>query len=785
LERCPSAKDDHLKTIYSQISKLIYLILLLAGGLNQFAQAQIDIKSLTNVNVENLAPLDKEQLAVDILFLMTGKTEPDRSFSPHEQVMMRSQLSDIFWSNTAFIEATPENILDDIFLNGFWFASKLGDVELAERFFDRLRVMQNSQVFKNEIFDTKLTIARARLHAVRGEFDLARGIAKSIAFKLLRTPDQKVSLQSKLELIVYPLANVLDAIQERDAAITLLKLALNKVQNNPSHGVPDELLAELILEGEIFSIYQSNKSAELEFHQARSLVDQSSLTKQLIFDLIRIVKLAENNSFQEADELLRATYQKYREADYRRVRHREINFLHFIAKVAERQTQRDWYEAWMLFGADEYLKGYKYRISEGWPISVEEKLYLADYVIDLINIEAIPTDLRFQVFQLNQELQIAYAGYRSANYSLITAADQPIQNIQESLDATTVYISILSGTKKTVTWAITKDDQMMFESPVSSSELRRKIKSIRKSIETETYSRDNPEGIYIFSNLLWAALDHFPNIETIYLTPAIEMSRLSVAALPIKQSQNTRWLIERYAIAHLPSARFVAQSTPIDNFSSNRFVGIGAPNIISPDEKSPTQSPKKNNLNLPLPLPDAYDELTELGIYFSQSTVHTGIQATEHALAESLDRKPDILSISTHSIALKTGMGRTLALLLSPSNSTDGYLTPQEIDQMSLENMKLVALSACNTSNIVETRNQEAYVGLASRFVGRGARNVLTTHWPVYSIAAKEIMLDMMRSPGKHLAAKLQKAMKNAIKSEDSRKTKPKYWAAFTLVGFN
>ena len=120
MERCPSAKDDHLKTIYSQISKLIYLILLLAGGLNQFAQAQIDIKSLTNVNVENLAPLDKEQLAGDILFLMTGKTEPDRSFSPHEQVMMRSQLSDIFWSNTAFIEATPENILDDIFLNGFW-----------------------------------------------------------------------------------------------------------------------------------------------------------------------------------------------------------------------------------------------------------------------------------------------------------------------------------------------------------------------------------------------------------------------------------------------------------------------------------------------------------------------------------------------------------------------------------------------------------------------------------------------------------------------------------------
>ena len=49
MERCPSAKDDHLKTIYSQISKTIYLVLLLAGGLNQFAQAQIDIKSLASV----------------------------------------------------------------------------------------------------------------------------------------------------------------------------------------------------------------------------------------------------------------------------------------------------------------------------------------------------------------------------------------------------------------------------------------------------------------------------------------------------------------------------------------------------------------------------------------------------------------------------------------------------------------------------------------------------------------------------------------------------------------
>ena len=306
MERCPSAKDDHLKTIYSQISRTIYLVLLLASGLNQFAQAQIDIKSLASVNVENLAPLDKERLAVDVLSLMTGKTEPDRAFSPHEQVMMRSQLSDIFWSNTAFIQATPENILDDIFLNGFWFASKLGDIELAERFFDRLRVMQNSQVFKNELFDTKLTIARARLHAIRGEFDLARGIAKSIGFKLLHTPNQKVSLQSKLELIAYPLTNVLDAIHERNGAIALLKLALNKVQNIPSHGLPDELLAELILQGEILSIYQSNKSAELEFHQARLLVDQNSLEKQLRFDLIRIIKLAENNLFREADELLRA-----------------------------------------------------------------------------------------------------------------------------------------------------------------------------------------------------------------------------------------------------------------------------------------------------------------------------------------------------------------------------------------------------------------------------------------------------------------------------------------------
>jgi CHAT domain-containing protein len=183
------------------------------------------------------------------------------------------------------------------------------------------------------------------------------------------------------------------------------------------------------------------------------------------------------------------------------------------------------------------------------------------------------------------------------------------------------------------------------------------------------------------------------------------------------------------------------------------------------------------------PLPDAEEELKELSAYFRDSSLAIGNKATESEWLRLVQTDPEVISLATHSI--QPTNSKFTGLLLNNDEDNDGIITYEEISSNQYLSAKLVILSACNTANTTEYKFQEAYKGLASGFIGAGAKNILVTHWPVYSVAAKELVTSTIYDDANTFAKRLQNSMKKLANSSNTLKSQPIYWAAFSLIGSN
>ena len=191
-------------------------------------------------------------------------------------------------------------------------------------------------------------------------------------------------------------------------------------------------------------------------------------------------------------------------------------------------------------------------------------------------------------------------------------------------------------------------------------------------------------------------------------------------------------------------------------------------------------------------LPGSRAELAALGARYPNSLVRTGAEATEDAV-----RRTDSVALSnarfvvfsTHGLMAGATVAEPGLVLTPPATATeadDGYLTASEAAQLRL-NAEFVVLSACNTAASDGRPGGEGLSGLARAFFYAGARSVLVSHWEVSDLATTALItgtfagLDAVPNDPAARARALRGAML-AVRSE-RRWGHPAYWAAFTLVG--
>lgn len=291
----------------------------------------------------------------------------------------------------------------------------------------------------------------------------------------------------------------------------------------------------------------------------------------------------------------------------------------------------------------------------------------------------------------------------------------------------------------------------------------------------------------------------------------------------------TPWLIDRYALATLPSVssleslrcHLVADPAlrspgcpPRRSAVARRegpaggrlhLAAFGAPLLTGAPTDATRGSPAADDVMgegrladvvklraLPS-LPGSKLELETLKTRYPGSLVRIGSEATEHAVraddADALSRARFVV-FSTHGLMAGSAAAEPGLVMTPPDQATeadDGYLSASEAAQLRLE-AEFVVLSACNTAASDGRPGGEGLSGLARAFFYAGARSVMVSHWEVSDAATTTLItsafadLDGRRAGDPGVRARALQAGIRAVRAE-RRWAHPAYWAAFTLVG--
>jgi len=291
----------------------------------------------------------------------------------------------------------------------------------------------------------------------------------------------------------------------------------------------------------------------------------------------------------------------------------------------------------------------------------------------------------------------------------------------------------------------------------------------------------------------------------------------------------TPWLIDRYALASLPSVSSlealrchlvadpalrspgcparagVTERRAEATGARLQLAAFGAPLLTGVPVDATRGSPAADDVMgegrladvgklraLPY-LPGSKLELEALKSRYPEALVRIGSEATEHAV-RAVDTEPlsraRFVVFSTHGLMAGSAAAEPGLVMTPPDEATeadDGYLSASEAAQLRLS-AEFVVLSACNTAASDGRPGGEGLSGLARAFFYAGARSVMVSHWEVSDAATTTLITSTFagldgvdaRDPGVRARA-LQAGMR-AVRAE-RRWAHPAYWAAFTLVG--
>jgi len=289
----------------------------------------------------------------------------------------------------------------------------------------------------------------------------------------------------------------------------------------------------------------------------------------------------------------------------------------------------------------------------------------------------------------------------------------------------------------------------------------------------------------------------------------------------------TSWLIDRYALATLPSVsslkalRCYLVSDPRDRSpgcpvssgtvtprqpvaATLSMAAFGAPLLNGLPENASRGAPVADAVfgngrladvgklrALPY-LPGSRSELERLKTRYPGALVRIGAEATESAVRQGDSAalaQARFVVFSTHGLMAGATAAEPGLVLTPPETATeadDGYLSASEATQLRLR-AEFVVLSACNTAASDGQPGGQGLSGLARAFFYAGARSVLVSHWEVSDRATTELISDTFNAldkPGADLGDRA-KALQTSMRAVRANRLwrHPAYWAPFVLVG--
>lgn len=444
----------------------------------------------------------------------------------------------------------------------------------------------------------------------------------------------------------------------------------------------------------------------------------------------------------------------------------------------------------------------------------------------------------------------AYAELTSPR-ALTVAETQALLKPDEGL------LLVLVNPEATYVWGLSRDRvEWARAEDLGDAAMTAAVTKLRESLTTAAQNRsdldpaifagrpvaafDRAEAHRLYADLVQPVESVFEGKKTLITVVTGALTTLPLAVLSTQAPQGpdgpdalaaTPWLIERYALATLPSvsslkalrchlvsdpalrspgcpasagaeARPAVPATPAARPFT--LAAFGAPILAGAPDYASRGAPAADSVlgegrladvsrlkALPY-LPGSKTELETLKTRYPRALVRIGPEATETAVrqadAAALSAARFVV-FSTHGLMAGSTAAEPGLVLTPPDQATeadDGYLSASEAAQLRL-NAEFVVLSACNTAASDGRPGGEGLSGLARAFFYAGARSVLVSHWEVSDAATTELItasFAALDTPGADIgdrARALQSGMR-AVRANRAW-THPAFWAPFTLVG--
>lgn len=226
-----------------------------------------------------------------------------------------------------------------------------------------------------------------------------------------------------------------------------------------------------------------------------------------------------------------------------------------------------------------------------------------------------------------------------------------------------------------------------------------------------------------------------------------------------------QYLIERNPISIAPSisiAARLAQRTPT---AAPQLLAFGNPTI---------------NPEVADPLPGAEKEVHELAQRFPGARLFFRDEASKENFASNAPASR-LVHIAAHAMADTLDPLHSKVLLADKDGKPD-YLEAKDVLGMRLDNVAMIALSACE-SGLGRVENGDEVLGFTRSFLSAGTSTLLASLWPVSDAATEKLMTTLYTDLAKGI--EVQDAMRDAQRAvmADPATAHPFYWAPFNLIG--
>jgi CHAT domain-containing protein len=379
--------------------------------------------------------------------------------------------------------------------------------------------------------------------------------------------------------------------------------------------------------------------------------------------------------------------------------------------------------------------------------------------LDLFSGELAAAEREYQ--GLLDDLRTRRPEHARARALAVPTSDQ----IRQDLPAQTALIEYVVGDEEVAIFVLTRQGMGAVTVPQRHADLRTRVELLRDLIVREGTS-DWLKPAESLRRTLLEPIEKggwLQGIRRLYLVPHGVLHYVPFAALPRRDRNGVRYLVEDYEVAHLPAAATLVHSRREAGAARTLF-GL---------------APARARL------PYAKQEVHGVAEFFRQpQLLLVGRGATESAFKR---RAPDyrVVHLATHGYFNKLNPLFS-GLELEPGEADNGRLEVHEILGLRLD-ADLVTLSACETAlgggHVAEVPAGDDIVGLTRAFLAAGSRSVLATLWEVNDRSTLRLMRRFYRDRARvGTAASLAAAQRELCHGSD-RYRHPYFWAPFVLVG--